>query len=77
MFYTNTPCKAHFSRRNCTIAIGSLLLLTIFDTIAIGIAIAKRPLRTIAIAIDCDFQYWPTLLSGFLMNVKMMQWLHW
>ena len=38
MFYTNTPCKAHFSSRNCTIAIELLLLLTIFGTIAIAIA---------------------------------------
>ena len=80
MFYTNTPCKAHFSSRNCTIAIELLLLLTIFctiainidisnlghlQTIAIGIGIAKRPLRTIAIAIDCDFHYWPTLATRF------------
>ena len=38
---TKDPCKAHFSSRNCTIAIDLLLLLTIFATIAIGIAIAK------------------------------------
>ena len=45
MFYTNTPCKAHFSNRNCTIAIELLLLLTIFGTIAIDIAIAKDTSR--------------------------------
>ena len=38
MFFTNTPYKAHFSSRNCTIAIELLLLLTIFGTIAIAIA---------------------------------------
>ena len=31
------------------------------ETIAIDIAIAKEPLETIAIAIDSQFHYWPTL----------------
>ena len=65
------PCKARFSSRNCTIAIDLLLLLTIFGTIAIGIAIAKRPLRTIAIAIDCDFHYWPTLTDS-MKDVRLL-----
>ena len=51
MFYTNTPCKAHFSSRNCTIAIELLLLLTIFGTIAIGIAIAKDTSRLLLLVL--------------------------
>ena len=51
MFYTNTPCKAHFSSRNCTIAIELLLLLTIFGTIAIDIAIAKDTSRLLLLVL--------------------------
>jgi len=46
-----TPCKAHFSSRNCTIAIEILLLLTIFGTIAIDIAIAKDTSRLLLLVL--------------------------
>ena len=52
------------------------MLLTILGTITIDVVIAKststllvlllakRPLRIIAVAIDCDFHYKPTLLTA-------------
>ena len=51
MFETNTPCQAHFNSRNCTIAIDLLLLLNIFGTIAIGIAIAKDTSRLLLLVL--------------------------
>ena len=47
----NIPFKARFSSRNCTIAIDLLLLLTIFGTIAIGIAIAKDTSRLLLLVL--------------------------
>ena len=43
--------KARFSCKNCTIAIYLLLLLTIFGTIAIGIAIAKDTSRLLLLVL--------------------------
>ena len=51
MFKTSTPCKGHFNSRICTIAIDLLLLLTIFGTIAIGIAIAKDTSRLLLLVL--------------------------
>ena len=51
MFKTSTPCKGHFNSRICTIANDLLLLLTIFGTIAIDIAIAKDTSRLLLLVL--------------------------